>query len=1311
MRDVLTSSCDREPRRRGIVKKEDAQRSMHLKRLELHGFKTFATRTTLDFEGGVTAVVGPNGSGKSNLADALRWALGEQSMRNVRGRKAEDLIFAGTAASGAGAARTTTRPPMGMAEVLVTFDNDAGWLPVDFAEVRIGRRVYRTGENEYLMNGAQVRLRDITDLLARAAINTSGHLIIGQGLVDSVLGARPEDRRALVETLAGLRFYYNRRDDAESKLRAAETNLRSVDAMLAEGAPHIALLHRQAVAYEGYHAVERDLRDLLLIHYAHAHTSATARQTRADADLAAAQQRLSALLAAVSTAEEELTTARIQAGELSNQAGELRGELREAHAAREAAERERAVGAARQEAATARAEELRQALPGLEARHAEAQHERERADEAARAAVAEGTRLREARRELEAGVQTATAAAQAADRAARALADRRRALESTLMGARAELAALGREEESALATERRHQTDQQATARGLSEAGVALVQARDRLDKTMEAVETARAAESRARLHAADATERARVAATERRAAERQMQELQARAGGLRAWLRAAGGGSARDAAQPATVMVAALLNTPSHLATAIAAALGPALAAQIPPADLGVDTADTILVGGARGLLLAGDRRLTTARQQELVTRLAAAGVTTEAITGWGDALARVQPSPPIPLPTAGEGSRTPSPPTPLPTPGEGSRTPSPLAPLSAAAQPSPPTHADWSLGSAEPTAQPALPTPGEGSEGVDGAGETVRAVLSRVLVVRDLPALWAVQAALHGPRQDASGRDADGNGAIGVTLATLAGETLLPSGLLYRPGGDGAAALEKARELRAVEAEATEAGHALSEAVTAADATERRRQERATTAEEAARALRTAEHERSTRRTEVGQAERREAQVRREAEWAAEQARKAAEAAATRARRRAELERRGSEAEQALAVLAAEETPAATAAEEARAALQTATVRRAEHNAAVSLAAARASDAARRQQAASEALSRLADEARGRRADLQRLEREAVALAERAAASTAALSKAAARVRQTHERLRPLEAELSALGERAAALERRVAATRRDELDASGAREAAALAAQRAAHEVENVLAGLRGDLALDPVDLPPPAEPPSGLAGRIKGLRGRLATAGPVNARAPEDLAAATERQAFLEAQSADLRAGIARLRAVIAEANATVRDRFGGVAAELDAQFRVYLKRLFEGGRGELTPTYDEAGLPLGLEIMVQPPGKRTRDLALLSGGERALVGLALIFAMLAVRPIPFCVLDEAEAALDEANTLRVGEILRELSARTQFIVITHNRGAMSHADALYGVTMAESGISQVAGIRLEDVEIVRRSRAG
>jgi chromosome segregation protein len=259
--------------------------------------------------------------------------------------------------------------------------------------------------------------------------------------------------------------------------------------------------------------------------------------------------------------------------------------------------------------------------------------------------------------------------------------------------------------------------------------------------------------------------------------------------------------------------------------------------------------------------------------------------------------------------------------------------------------------------------------------------------------------------------------------------------------------------------------------------------------------------------------------------------------------------------------------------------------------------------------------------------------------------------------------------------------------------------------------LALQRADHEVENVTAGLQADLAREPVDLPPPVPPPPGLQGRVRALRGQLAAFGPVNARAPEDYAAARERQEFLQAQAHDLREGMARLRGLIAEANATVRERFGSVAAELDTQFRLYLQRLFGGGKGELTALYDEAGLPSGLEIAVQPPGKRTSELALLSGGERALVGLALVFAMLAVRPVPFCVLDEAEAALDEANTLRVGEILRALSARTQFIVITHNRGTMSHADALYGVTMAETGISQVASLRLDEVEAVRRSRAG
>src|SRR5205085_2893090 len=413
-----------------------------------------------------------------------------------------------------------------------------------------------------------------------------------------------------------------------------------------------------------------------------------------------------------------------------------------------------------------------------------------------------------------------------------------------------------------------------------------------------------------------------------------------------------------------------------------------------------------------------------------------------------------------------------------------------------------------------------------------------------------------------------------------------------------------------------------------------------------------------------------------------------AAERLRRAAGAAAERAQQRGELEQRLARARDDLAGLARDETPAVARHDKARAALQEATARRAEHGAALALVAERAADAARRRHVAEEALARLDGELRARRAGLAQLENEADSLRAGEDELMARATEAEQRLRSLHEQLRPKEAELAALEERAAQLESSMASLRAELTRATSGHETAALALQRAEHEVQSIKAGLETDLALDPVDLPPPAPPPAGLQGRVKALRAQLAAFGPVNARAPADLAAAAERQAFLETQAADLREGIARLRGLIAEANATVRERFSTVAGELDAQFRLYVQQLFGGGRGELTALYDAEGLPSGLDIAVQPPGKKTRELALLSGGERALVGLALVFAMLAVRPVPFCVLDEAEATLDEANTLRVGEILHALSASTQFIVITHNRGTMSQADVLYGITMAE-----------------------
>ena len=1202
---------------------------MYLKRLELHGFKTFASRTALDFEGGVTAVVGPNGSGKSNLADAVRWALGEQSMRNVRCRQAEDLIFAGASGGAGGSPRSSARAPMGMAEVMLTFDNSAGWLPLDYQEVRIGRRVYRSGENEYLMNGARVRLRDITDLLARVAIGSGSQLVIGQGLVDTMLSARPEERRALVETLAGLRFYYNRREDAETKLRATEANLRNVDAMIAEGAPHLAVLREQAEAYNAYRAVERELRDLLLLHYAHAFAGVAARGERLAVELATAAAAVEAARAAVAGAEVESADLRERAGTRRRAAAELRGALRGVHDARERATRELAVGRARREGATARLDDVRAGLPALEARRAEAATEKEREDVRARAVAEERARLDATRGVVEEQVRAATARVAESERASRALGERRRGLEGRAAVAAAEQGALARAGESAQTEESRLAADERATAKGWTEAQGAVAAARTALEEGAALVEKAREAEARARLLAASAGARARDAAAAQREAQRHAAETRARADGLRAWLGGIGGGTGDGPT------VAAALVADAQAGPALAAALGPLLTAQLPAPGAGIGSATTALDAGARGVLLEGRGGLTTAQQEDLVVELVVAGLAATDIVGWATGLASVE-----------AGAET---------------------------------------------------------------GDTLRAALSTVLVVRDLDTAWRAHAALR------AAQDRSASLPSLVTVATLTGEALAASGLLQRPGGEGAAALERARELRQAEGAAEELERELERATATAERAEQERSRAAGAADAALRALRGAEGERNTRRGALTAAERTEAGANREAQWAAERTRRAAREAAARGEQRAVLERRAVEIGTELAALTAEEQAAATGYDEARGALRKATAARAEHGATLALIAERSVDAARRRRAAEETLARLDGEAQRARVNVSRLDGELRDSLAAEGALDARAREAATQTQGLHEKLRPLEAELSGLEERIAGLERRLDEARPAEARAAAAHEAAALAHQRAAHERDTLAAGLQADLGLGFEDLPdtpsPSAGPPSGLQGRVKSLRARLTAFGPVNARAPEDLAAAAERQQFLEGQTSDLREGIARLRAIIAEANGTVRERFGAVTGELDAQFRLYLQQLFGGGRGELTALYDEAGLPSGLDIAVQPPGKRTKDLALLSGGERALVGLALIFAMLAVRPVPFCVLDEAEAALDEANTLRVGEALRGLSARTQFIVITHNRGTMAQADSLYGVTMAESGVSQVAGLRLEDVEVVRRSRVG
>src|SRR5512142_2686895 len=226
---------------------------LRLKSLDLHGYKTFATRTAFEFAGGITAIVGPNGSGKSNIADALRWVLGEQSYSLLRGKKTEDMIFAGS----------EHRPRSGMASAEIMFDNSANWLPVDFAEVGITRRAYRDGHNDYLLNGQHVRLRDMNELLAASGLSERTYTIVGQGLVDASLALKADERRRLFEEAAGVGLYRVRREEAIKRLETTQRNLERVQDILAELEPRLKTLERQARRAKEYGAAQADLRAIL----------------------------------------------------------------------------------------------------------------------------------------------------------------------------------------------------------------------------------------------------------------------------------------------------------------------------------------------------------------------------------------------------------------------------------------------------------------------------------------------------------------------------------------------------------------------------------------------------------------------------------------------------------------------------------------------------------------------------------------------------------------------------------------------------------------------------------------------------------------------------------------------------------------------------------------------------------------------------------------------------------------------------------------------------------------------------------------
>lgn len=1207
---------------------------MRLKELELHGYKSFANRTSFQFPPGITAVVGPNGSGKSNIADGIRWVLGEQSFNLLRGKKTEDMIFSGS----------DQRARLGMAQVTLTLDNSDGMLPLDFAEVTITRRAYRSGENEYLVNGSRVRLKDIAELLGRSGLSRRTYTVIGQGLVDQVLAQRPEDRRLLFEEAAGITVYQSKRDEALRRLDETHSNLQRVQDVIQELAPRLRHLKLAAERASQANQLQADLRALLQTWYGHQWHTTLQDVARAQEALQRAQVQQSHDLQRVEQLEAELEEHRSRQAALRRQLGDWHRASSGYHRQAEGVQRELAVAEERSRLLTSH-------------RH-ETEVERDRLQEiaaaaAARVATAQAQRTG-SQQELAQQTAQVTAAelALAARRAARL--EQQQTLERSQRDLAASLASLQEirlnvaqidARTQALAADRATHLaaidQEQARGQGLNEQ---LQTQQGTLDGLTGDIERLAAANAQQVGLATTASEERRQVDAKLREAQRTLDRLQARHD-LLGRLRQEGAGYASgpravlQEAQHSTGSsrvrvlgtVASLIHVPPELETAVEAALGGQLQ------DIVVETWDDAEAaidflkrsGGGRATFLPLDT---------------------------------IRPSAPLRIPTL-PGIR-----------GLGADLITADAPL-----------------------QP-----------------LVQYLLNRVVITDDLPAARRLRQALAGQAQP--------------TLVSLDGDLVRPGGSIS--GGSRAPArqegsmLARERELRELPAQLTQVQRDSKTLEDQVRTIEQRQRTIAAEQRRLAEARTETERQRTDAARGLNDLQRELDRHRQAAAWHAQLlAQVQAEMAAQETRRQ--------DAAKDLTALEALARQQETAVETDRAAMAGVTTDDADD----ALSVARATlGAIQAQVAAKEAAHTqavrdhqlAAQQVHDKAARASSLEHDAAEVAQRMANLQAQHAELATHIRAYQEQIDPAESELAAL-ETAQVARENQAARQRSQLRLA---EAQLSHAQLQLERHQDVLARLRQDIthdfglvALEQSEQLPDQPPlplgalvhtlpvvetlPDGLEADIQRLRQQLRRLGNVNPEAPAEYEEAATRHTFLTEQTADLDHGAAALREVVGELEKIMDREFRKTFRAVSERFKENFSVLFGGGSARLTLVDPESPSSSGIDITARPPGKRPQNMALLSGGERTLTAVALIFSILGVNPPPFCVLDEVDAALDEANVGRFREALAELAGETQFIVVTHNRGTVEAASTIYGVSMGTDNASQVISLRVDEVEAVTR----
>lgn len=1159
---------------------------MRLTKLELHGFKSFADATQLVFEPGVTAIVGPNGCGKSNVSDAVRWVLGEQRARLLRGAKMDEVIFQGSSA----------RRAVNVAEVSLHFSNDEGLLPVPFKEVVITRRLSRSGDSDYFLNRAPCRLRDISDLLRGTGLGSGTGVVIESRMIDALLSDRADDRRELFEEAAGVGLYRDRRRTTERRLEETAGDLQRLDDLINEVSSQVRSLSRQRKRAERHAEITARRFTVELALAARSMEAWREELARLEGRLAELREQLPA--AEAGTVESERARDAAQGARAATEA--QRNELsRLVSAQREQVQRirgEMAVAQERQRNTLARRQRAEaEATAGEETgtriarEREEAAAERARVDLDLQRADAELAQHQDAENEVRRLVADARAAVESAERQLRELQDLGRRIEHD------------RERASRESIEVTQRADALALERAQLDDRLSLVErehleSQAEVESSREAAELASSELESARADDRETREREALARAELFRADEALTALQGKVNALEQLERD------RVGLAPAA---SRLLQ--ERAAFGDGAILGPL----------------SDFIGADQGSAVLVEKFLGNSVHAILVRDAAAA----DAVRTWH---AEASPGPLLLLPLDAMSDDA-----------AGDPLPDALAHLVNAAMP---------------------------------ARAWVRNLLGHVHAVDDGRAFVDARGAVWLPGTAA------GPGPLRRRAELSDLRIQLES--LERTRQDASRVADAMREsLTATErrvVEATEAfslGQQRSRVATEQHAEHARRVARATREAQDAEALAGRLAERAAELTERGTA------LDADALALGEQLIVFETAIGDARTRAAEAERQQDEAR------------------ERRTHWQ---VEQAQARARVQMAADRERRLAQEVETASERLAQL-------RVELGELSRSDGALGEQMASWTLDLATREATLGDGEDSLADAETAVRAADEALTAADHALGEARRrlgaasDELHHAELR-FTELSGRRAAIR-ERLETEWKRPLDEMLAEVPELDVDDETLRAEADELRHQLEQLGPVNVLAVEEHDETLKRHEFLVTQRADLADAKASLLQAIKEIDATARELFLATFAQVRENFRSIFMSLFGGGECDLRLENPDAPLDCDIEIHASPRGKKTQRINLLSSGERALVALSLLFGIFLTKPSPFCLLDEVDAPLDDANVGRFVRMLNQFKSRTQFIVITHNPRTTTEAgDAVYGVTMQEPGVSSLVSVRMRGPSI-------